>query len=227
MIDDKMAKMAINTIATYCVLQRHCNNCKIRDNCLAVEGEAGPFSGLHSYPDINIFEKTCQKKAEKPIKFDEKMKESEAFRAYLWNLLEEVTGNTIGDYDRQHLKIDVNKYGKVTIDLKNNTGRVVAHGDARCHPNDTFNLETVVKIAAERMIEELKKPFHPRNDDVYYCIGDYGPVQRICKDEFIDRLNDVIGNCFNNKTILLEHEKEIKMRKEKILEIIADYMKKE
>lgn len=65
------------------------------------------------------------------------------------------------------------------------------------------------------------------HDDVYYCIGDYGPVQRICKDEFIDRLNDAIGNCFNNKTILLEHEKEIKMRKEKILEIIADYMKKE
>lgn len=40
-------------------------------------------------------------------------------------------------------------------------------------------------------------------------------------------MNDVIGNCFNNETILLEHEKEIKMRKEKILEIIADYMKKE
>lgn len=227
MIDDKMAKMAVNTIAAYCVLHRNCNNCKIRNNCLGVEGVAEPFSGLRSYSDINIFEKTCQKKAEKPIKFDEKMKESKAFMAYLWALLEEVTETAIGDYDRLHMKIDVNKYGKVTIDLKNNTGRVVAHGDARCHPNDTFNIKTGMKIAAERMIEDLKKPLHPRNDDIYYCIGDYGPVQRICKDEFIDRLNDVIGNCFNNKAILLEHEKEIKMRKEKILEIIADYMKKE
>lgn len=72
MIDDKMAKMAINTIAAYCVLHRNCNNCKIMNNCLGVEGVAEPFGGLHSYPDINIFEKTCQKKAEKPIKFDEK-----------------------------------------------------------------------------------------------------------------------------------------------------------
>ena len=86
MIDDKMAKMAINTIATYCVLHRHCNNCKIMDNCLGVEGEAEPFSGLHSYPDINILKKTCQKKAEKPIKFDEKMKESEKMLDNRWSV---------------------------------------------------------------------------------------------------------------------------------------------
>ena len=79
MIDDKMAKMAINTIAAYCVLHRNCNNCKIMNNCLGVECVAETFSGLHSYPDINIFEKTCQKKAEKPIKFDEKNERKQSF----------------------------------------------------------------------------------------------------------------------------------------------------
>ena len=217
MIDDKMAKMAINTLKEYCNL---CTSCAVYGSCDCY------FKNVDGYDDVGTIE-DLQKSTKKPIKFDEKMKESKAFIAYLWALLEEVTETTIEDYDRLHMKIDVNKYGKVTIDLKNNNGRVVAHGYAKCHPNDTFNLKTGVKIAAERMIEELKKPLHPRNDDVYYCIGDYGPVQRICKDEFIDRLNDVIGNCFNNETILLEHEKEIKMRKEKILEIIADYMKKE
>lgn len=222
MIDDKMAKMAVNTLITYCDGKK-CADCAVSRNCKLSNGK---FKYFDSYPLVGVFE-NLQKSPKRPIKFDEKMKESKAFIAYLWALLEEVTETTIGDYDRLHMKIDVNKYGKVTIDLKNHNGRVVAHGYAKCHPNDTFNLKTGVKIAAERMIEELKKPLHPRNDDVYYCIGDYGPVQRICKDEFIDRLNDVIGNCFNNKAILLEHEKEIKMRKEKILEIIADYMKKE
>lgn len=221
MIDDKMAKMAINTLREYC--KKLCSGCALYKSCSRLPC---CFKSIDGYNDVGTFE-DWQKSSKKPIKFDEKMKESKAFMAYLLTLLEEVTETTIGDYERQHIDIDINKYGKVTIDLKNNTGRVVAHGNARCHPNDTFNLETGVKIAAERMIEELKKPLHPRNDDIYYCIGDYGPVQRICKDEFIDRLNDVIGNCFNNKTILLEHEKEIKMRKENILEIIADYMKKE
>lgn len=225
MIDDKMAKMAINTLKEYC--KNACSGCALYKSCSRL-----PicFKSIDGYNDVGTVEnmtfENTQKSAKKPIKFDEKMKESKAFMVYLWALLEEVTETTIGDYDRQHMKIDVNKYGKVTIDLKNNTGRVVAHGDARCHPNDTFNIKTGMKIAAERMIEELKKPLHPQNDDTYYYMGDYAPVSRICKDEFIDRLNDVMSNCFTNKAVALEHETEIRYRKGNILRIIADYMKK-
>lgn len=221
MIDDKMAKMAVNTLIAYCDGKK-CADCAVSRTCDLSNGKPRYFA---SYPLVGLFG-NLQKPPKKPIKFDETMKESKAFMVYLWALLEEVTETTIGDYDRQHMEIDVNKYGKVTIDLKNNTGRVVAHGDARCHPNDTFNIKTGMKIAAERMIEELKKPLHPRNDDAYYYMGDYGPVHRICKDEFFDRLNDVMSNCFNNKAVALEHETEIRYRKENILRIIADYMKK-
>lgn len=221
MIDDKMAKMAVNTLIAYCDGKK-CADCAVSRSCKLSNGKLKYFA---SYPLVGVFG-NLQKSTKKPIKFDETMKESKAFMVYLWALLEEVTETTIGDYDRQHMEIDVNKYGKVTIDLKNNTGRVVAHGDARCHPNDTFNIKTGMKIAAERMIEELKKPLHPRNDDAYYYMGDYGPVHRICKDEFFDRLNDVMSNCFNNKAVALEHETEIRYRKENILRIIADYMKK-
>lgn len=221
MIDDKMAKMAVNTLIAYCDGEK-CADCAVSRSCKLSNGKIKYFA---SYPLVGVFG-NLQKSTKKPIKFDETMKESKAFMVYLWALLEEVTETTIGDYDRQHMEIDVNKYGKVTIDLKNNTGRVVAHGDARCHPNDTFNIKTGMKIAAERMIEELKKPLHPRNDDAYYYMGDYGPVHRICKDEFFDRLNDVMSNCFNNKAVALEHETEIRYRKENILRIIADYMKK-
>ncbi len=222
MIDDKMAKMAVNTLIEYCDGKK-CADCAVFRSCKLGNGN---FKYFDSYPLVGVFG-NLQKPPKKPIKFDEKMKESKAFIAYLWALLEEVTETTIGDYDRLHMKIDVNKYGKVTIDLKNNTGRVVAHGDARCHPNDTFNIKTGMKIAAERMIEEFKKSLHPRNDDSYYYMGDYGPVHRICKDEFFDRLNDVMSNCFNNPAVALEHETEIRYRKENILRIIADYMKKE
>ncbi|NMK39892.1 hypothetical protein [Megasphaera elsdenii] len=223
MIDDKMAKMAINTLKEYCNTSlKTCNKCAVKDACCM---PCRVFGNMNEINDVGTFE-NMQKSAKKPIKFDETMKESKDFMVYLWALLEEVTETTIGDYDRQHMEIDVNKYGKVTIDLKNNTGRVVAHGDARCHPNDTFNIKTGMKIAAERMIEELKKSLHPRNDDSYYYMGDYGPVHRICKDEFFDRLNDVMSNCFNNPAVALEHETEIRYRKENILRIIADYMKK-
>ena len=221
MIDDKMAKMAVNTLITYCDGKK-CSDCAVSKTCDLAHDT---FQYFAKYPFVGEFE-NLQKPPKKLIKFDEKMKESKAFMVYLWALLEEVTETTIGDYDRQHMEIDVNKYGKVTIDLKNNTGRVVAHGDARCHPNDTFNIKTGMKIAAERMIEEFKKSLHPRNDDSYYYMGDYGPVHRICKDEFFDRLNDVMSNCFNNPAVALEHETEIRYRKENILRIIADYMKK-
>lgn len=221
MINDEMAKMAINTLKEYC--KNLCSCCAIYTSCSQA---SCCFKSVDGYNDVGTIE-DLQKSTKKPIKFNEKKKESKAFMVYLLTLLEKVTKTTLSDYDKLHIKMDVTKYGKVTIDLKNNTGRVVAHGSARCHPNDTFDIKTGVKIASERMIEELKKPLHPQKDDAYYYIGDYGPEPRICNNEFIDRLNDVIGNCFNNKAILLEHEKEIKMRKEKILEIIADYMKKE
>lgn len=220
MIDDKMAKMAINTLREYC--KKLCSGCALYKSCSRLPC---CFKSIDGYNDVGTFE-DWQKSSKKPIKFDEKMKESKAFMTYLITLLEEVTETTIGDYERQHIEIDVNKYGKVTIDLKNNTGRVVAHGDARCHPNDTFNIKTGVKIAAERMIEEFKKPLHLQNDDAYYYIGDYGPEPRICKDEFVDRLNDAMRNCFNNKAVALEYETRIRRRKEQILKIIEDYMAK-
>lgn len=220
MIDDKMAKMAINTLKEYC--KNLCSCCAIYTSCSQA---SCCFKSIDGYNDVGTFE-DWQNSSKKPIKFDEKMKESKAFMAYLLTLLEEVTETTIGDYERQHIDIDINKYGKVTIDLKNNTGRVVAHGDARCHPNDTFNIKTGVKIAAERMIEEFKKPLHLQNDDAYYYIGDYGPEPRICKDEFVDRLNDAMRNCFNNKAVALEYETRIRWRKKQILKIIEDYMAK-
>ena len=220
MISDKMAKMAINTLKEYC--KNLCSNCAVYTSCSQA---SCCFKSVDGYNDVGTIE-DLQKSTKKPIKFNEKKKESKAFMAYLLTLLEKVTKTTLSDYDKLHIKMDVTKYGKVTIDLKNNTGRVVAHGSARCHPNDTFNLETGVKIAAERMIEEFKKPLHLQNDDAYYYIGDYGPEPRICKDEFVDRLNDAMRNCFNNKAVALEYETRIRWRKKQILKIIEDYMKK-
>lgn len=220
MIDDKMAKMAINTLKEYC--KNICSCCAIYTSCSQT---SCCFKSVDGYNDVGTIE-DLQKSTKKPIKFNEKKKESKAFMAYLLTLLEKVTKTTLSDYDKLHIKMDVTKYGKVTIDLKNNTGRVVAHGNARCHPNDTFNLETGVKIAAERMIEEFKKPLHLQNDDAYYYIGDYGPEPRICKDEFVDRLNDAMRNCFNNKAVALEYETRIRWRKKQILKIIEDYMAK-
>ena len=82
MIDDKMAKMAVNTIDAYCVYHVGCNNCEIRDNCRGGEHMTHPFACLRPYPDIDTFG-NMQKPSEKPPKFDITLKDSTDFREYI------------------------------------------------------------------------------------------------------------------------------------------------
>ena len=223
MIDDKMAKMAVNTIAAYCVLHRNCNNCKIMNNCLGVECVAEPFSGLRSYSDINIFEKTCQKKAEKPPKFDVTQKDSADFRKYISEIfLREAEKAGLPMNTAKSIKWSANGKIKVTfVDDDNKTNYI---GVAKCHPDDAFNPEIGIKLAIERAAQDMRKPFIPYSGQAYYYVDADGSIYRTCFfgsfGTIESQLKVAMGNCFKTRGQAAANADIILKRLERAIELL-------
>ncbi|WP_287046977.1 hypothetical protein [Megasphaera sp.] len=218
MIDDKMAKMAVNTIAAYCVLHRNCNNCKIRNNCLGVEGVAEPFSGLRSYSDINIFEKTCQKKAEKPPKFDITLKDSTDFREYINEIfMREAEKAGLPMNTANSIKWSTN--GKIKVTFVDNDTTYV--GVAKCHPNDAFNPEIGIKLAIERAAQNMRKPFTPREGQAFCYVDENGVVRATGFLGAIDsQLKVAMGNCFKTRAQARANVGRMMKRRERAIELL-------
>lgn len=218
MIDDKMAKMAVNTIDAYCVLHRNCNNCKIRNNCLGVEGVAEPFSGLRSYSDINIFEKTCQKKAEKPPKFDITLKDSTDFREYINEIfMREAEKAGLPMNTANSIKWSTN--GKIKVTFVDNDTTYV--GVAKCHPNDAFNPEIGIKLAIERAAQAMHVPFVPEDGEAYYYVDDENLIcSTINHNTNRDILNIAVGNCFKSYERALSNKGAITKHIERAAELL-------
>lgn len=214
MISDETAKMAVNTIATYCVLHRNCNNCKIRNNCLGVEGVAEPFSGLRSYSDINIVEKTCQKKAEKPPKFDITLKDSTDFREYINEIfMREAEKAGLPMNTANSIKWSAN--GEIKVTFVDDDNKMNYIGVAKCHPDDAFNPEIGIKLAIERAAQMMHAPFVPEDGEAYYYVDDENLIYRtINHNSNKDALNIAVGNCFRkykeaeaNATVIMKRIK--------------------
>ncbi|SHK02114.1 hypothetical protein [Megasphaera elsdenii] len=218
MISDETAKMPVNTIAAYCVLHRNCNNCKIRNNCLGVEGVAEPFSGLRSYSDINIFEKTCQKKAEKPPKFDITLKDSTDFREYINEIfMREAEKAGLPMNTANSIKWSTN--GKIKVTFVDNDTTYV--GVAKCHPNDAFNPEIGIKLAIERAAQAMHAPFVPEDGEAYYYVDDEDTIySTINHNTNRDILNIAVGNCFNNYERALSNKDAITKHIERAAELL-------
>ena len=77
MIDDKMAKMAVNTLIAYCDGKR-CADCAVSKTCDRSNGKPRYFA---SYPLVGLFG-NLQKSTKKPPKFDITLKDSTDFREY-------------------------------------------------------------------------------------------------------------------------------------------------
>jgi hypothetical protein len=197
MISDETAKMAINTIAAYCVLHRNCNNCKIRNNCLGVEAVAEPFSGLHSYPDIDTFG-NMQKPSKKPPKFDIALKYSADFRKYINEIfLREAGKYGLPMNTANSIKWSAN--GKIKVTFVDDDATYV--GVAKCHPDDAFNPEIGIKLAIERAAQAMHAPFVPKENEVYYYVGDENRIySAINRNTNTDILNIAVRNCFKSHT---------------------------
>lgn len=198
MIDDKMAKMAVNTIDAYCVYHVGCNNCEIRDNCRGGEHMTHPFSCLRPYPDIDTFG-NMQKPSEKPPKFDITLKDSTDFREYINEIfmreaekagLPMNTDNSIKWFEN----------GKIQVTFVDDDNKMNYIGVAKCHPDDAFNPEIGIKMAIERAAQNMRKPFIPREGQAYCYVDANGVVRGTGFLGSIEsKLNVAMGNCFKTR----------------------------
>lgn len=191
MIDDKMAKMAVNTLKKYC--KNLCSRC-------AVYGSCGQrycyFENVDGYNDVGTFE-DLQKSIGKPPKFDIRQKDSAAFRNYINKIfMEEAEKYGLPMNKANSIKWFTN--GKIKVTFVDDDNKTNYMGRAKCHPNDAFNPEIGIKLAIERAAMDM--PFHPQNGERYYYFTDDGSLyDAIYCNDTEDKVNNLIGNCFKDK----------------------------
>lgn len=197
MIDDKMAKMAINTLKAYCG-EKNCKNCAVFSACMLAKCN---FHHFASYPLVGVFE-NLQKSTKKTPKFDGSLQHSQEF----WRYATAVLDRALADEGINGL--DLLKHGEVAVKIKTDglvkvvaqsNGRVKTLGKAKCHPADAFNLETGVRLAVHRMVQDANTPFDPHAGYVYYFVDYDGSIMgKPWNDDAIDNCNMVLDNCFKS-----------------------------
>lgn len=191
MINDKMAKMAINTIRTYCDVKK-CDACVIFDACKLTNGR---FRHSNGYDTVGTFE-DWQKSPKKTPKFDATLPDSPNFRDYINGLLElEADRAGISPSGLGQVKCYPN--GTIKVWYTDEDGETVYEGKAKCHQNDAFNPEIGIKLAVQRIAEKINKPFIPEENETYYYVDDENlAYSTINHNTNKDALNIAIGNCF-------------------------------
>ena len=172
MIDDKMA---VNTLKKYCNTSfKTCNKCAVKDACCM---PYRVFGNMNEINDVGTFE-SWRKPSERPPKFDIRQKDSADFQKYI----NEICAVFLPDV--------------TFVDDDNKTNYM---GRAKCHPGDAFNLETGVRLAVHRMVQDANTPFDPHVGRVYYFINYDGNIMgKPWNDDAIDNCNMVLDNCFKS-----------------------------
>ena len=199
MIDDKMAKMAVNTLKKYCNTSfKTCNKCAVKDACCM---PCRVFGNMNEINDVGTFE-SWRKPSERPPKFDIRQKDSADFQKYINEIfLREAEKYGLPMNTANSIKWFANGKIKVTfVDDGNKTNYI---GVAKCHPDDAFNPEIGIKLAIERAAQDMRKPFIPYIGQVYYYVNTDGSIHRTCFFGLFgtgeSQLRVAMGNCF--KTI--------------------------
>lgn len=215
MINDKMAKMAVNTLKAYCD-QRQCGNCAVNRSCDLAHGT---FKYFAKYLPVGEFE-ALQKPLEKAPKFDVALYNSHHFSNYMERVAEEEAEKVglifIGGSD----KVKCYPNGTIKVWYKSEDGETVYKGKAKCHPDDAFNPEIGIKLAVQRIAEKLNKPFIPTDGETYYYIDDEDTIySTINHNTNRDILNIAVGNCFKNYERALIN-KDVIMKRIEIAKIV-------
>ena len=217
MINDKTAKMAINTIRrSYCD-EKKCYACAIFD---ARQQMNGGFRYSDGYDTVGTFE-GGQKPAKKPPKFDVALYNSHHFSNYMERVAEEEAGKVglifIGGSD----KVKCYPNGTIKVWYKSEDGETVYKGKAKCHQNDAFNPEIGIKLAVQRIAQKLKAPFVPAEGETYYYIDDKNLIySTINHNSNKDALNIAVGNCFKKHKQAQANADSIMKRIEKATELL-------
>ena len=209
MIDDKMAKMAVNTLKKYC--KNLCSRC-------AVYGSCGQrycyFENVDGYNDVGTFE-DLQKSTGKPPKFDIRQKDSAAFRNYINKIFME-EAEKYGLPMNKANSIKWTARGTIVVTFVDDDNKTSYMGRAKCHPDDAFNPEVGIKLAIERAAQAMHAPFVPEENEAYYYAGDENRIySTINHHTNTDILNIAVGNCFRKRKEAHANKEAIRKRIEK------------
>lgn len=215
MIDDKMAKMAVNTLKAYCD-RKKCSDCAVSKTCdLAYD----TFQYFDKYPLVGEFENT-QKPPQKTPKFDATLSDSPCFRDYINGILE-LEADRAGILTGGLGEVKCYPNGTIKVWYTDDDGETVYKGKAKCHPNDAFNPEIGIKLAVQRIVEKLNKPFIPKFGESYYYISYNGEIKvGLYNNALVDWLCVAMGNCFRNDKQALTNKNVIVKRIEKATELL-------
>lgn len=195
MINDKMAKMAVNTLIAYCDGKK-CADCAVSRSCKLGNGN---FKYFDSYPLVGVLG-NLQKPTKKTPKFDVALYDSFLFRDYL----DHIAAREVAKVGLIFAGLVASKCypnGTIKVWYTDDDGETVYKGKAKCHPNDAFNPEIGIKLAVQRIAEKLNKPFVPEDDEPYYYVDDENLIySTINHNTNKDALNIAIGNCFKKYT---------------------------
>lgn len=214
MIDDKMAKMAINTLKEYC--KNLCSCCAIYTSCSQT---SCCFKSVDGYNDIGTIE-DLQKSTKKPIKFDLRQKYSADFRKYI---------NEIFLREAEKYELPINtansikwfENGKIQVTFVDDDNKTNYIGVAKCHPNDAFNPEIGIKLAIERAAQNMRKPFTPREGQAYCYVDENGVVRATGFPGAIDsQLQVAMGNCFKTRAQARVNVGRMMKRRERAIELL-------
>lgn len=220
MIDDKMAKMAVNTLKAYCD-RKKCSDCAVSKTCDLAQDT---FQYFAKYPLVGEFENT-QKPPQKTPKFDVAQKDSADFQKYI----NEIFLREAGKYELPMNTANSIKWfanGKIKVTFVDDDNKTNYIGVAKCHPNDAFNPEIGIKLAVERAAQAMHAPFIPKFGESYYCISYNGEIKvGFYNNALVDWLCVAMGNCFRNdkqaianKNVIVKRFKEIENQLKKTRE---------
>ena len=216
MINDKVAKMAVNTLKKYCNTSlKTCNKCAVKDACSM---SRQVFGNMDKINDVGTFE-DWQKPAKKPPKFDITLKNSAGFRKYINEIfLREAEKYGLPMNPASSIKWSENGKIKVTFVDDNMTNYI---GVAKCHPDDAFNPEIGIKLAIERAAQAMHAPFVPAEGETYYYVDDENLVySTINHNTNKDALNIAVGNCFKKHKQAQANVDAIMKRIEKVTKLL-------
>lgn len=227
MINDKMAKMAVNTIRAYCD-EKKCDTCVVFDTCKLTNGRFqlanGRFQDFNGDGTVGTFE-GWQKPLGKTPKFDAKLGDSGIFKDYLNDILLREAPK-LGLFTAGLDTIKCYPNGTIKVWYTDDDGETVYKGKAKCHQNDAFNPEIGIKLAVQRIAEKINKPFVPAEGETYYYVDDEDTVySTINHNTNRDILNIAVGNCFKNYERALSNKGAITKhieRAAKLLEKLRD-----
>lgn len=226
MIDDKMAKMAVNTIRMYCQQFENCGTCAIQENCwISLDSRCDRlpispircFPRMDSYMDVGGF---VNSDVSRTPKFDIRQKDSADFRKYINEIfLREAEKYGLPMNTANSIKWTAR--GTIVVTFVDDDNKTNYMGWAKCHPDDAFNPEIGIKLAIERAAQAMHAPFVPEENEAYYYADDENRIySTINHNTNTDILNIAVGNCFRKRKEAHANKEAIMKRIERAAELL-------